>query len=83
MTRYQDDDRDDPADADMDADSADEGTVACPNCGREIYETAEQCPKCRQYVSCEEHASRFLPRWVVVTAIVLIAASVLSLLLLH
>jgi len=25
--------------------------VACPHCGAEIYEEAEQCPVCEQYVT--------------------------------
>ncbi len=26
-------------------------TVACQNCGEEVYEDAEQCPKCREYLT--------------------------------
>ena len=39
------DDQDDWADEDEPAD-----TVRCSNCGADIYEEAEQCPACGEYV---------------------------------
>ena len=29
-------------------------TVPCPHCGEEMFEDAEQCPECGQYVSKED-----------------------------
>ena len=32
-------------------DDCDESTtVECPNCGEQVYEDAEQCPLCQQYI---------------------------------
>ena len=60
---------DDPLDDDMDPPEAeDDATIACPYCGKEIYEGTEQCPKCRRYIS-EEDAPRRVSRWLIVGAI--------------
>jgi predicted nucleic acid-binding Zn ribbon protein len=48
--------------------------IPCPYCGREISEDAEQCPKCRNYVSREDRPAERKPMWVVVTVIVLLGA---------
>ncbi len=49
------DDRDAPQPADLerfgDSDDADSETVACPSCLRAIWEEAEQCPHCGEYVT--------------------------------
>ena len=37
-------------------DEADTCTVPCPECGHEVYEDAEQCPVCGQYVVFGSHA---------------------------
>jgi hypothetical protein len=77
---YEDDDSEDDFespdayDAD-DPDDEDAGdTVTCPHCRREISDMAEQCPRCGQYLSEEENPSPTFPRWVVVTALLLLAA---------
>jgi uncharacterized protein (DUF983 family) len=44
-------------------------TVPCPHCRRPVYEDAEQCPYCSNYISSEDAPSR-PARWVVVTAVV-------------
>jgi predicted nucleic acid-binding Zn ribbon protein len=32
----------------------DDTTDDCPHCGASIYDDAEQCPKCRMYLSRED-----------------------------
>lgn len=42
-----------PQDVDLEefgGDRDDSDTVPCPTCGRDIYEGAERCPHCDQYV---------------------------------
>jgi hypothetical protein len=41
---------DEPEDEDDAWDDDDSATVACPNCGRQVYEDAEQCPHCGEYI---------------------------------
>ena len=69
----------DPSDRDPD-DAEDEGaTVDCPHCGQEIYESAEQCPQCRQYLSTEDAPPRTShPAWVLITTLLLLAAMIIS-----
>jgi predicted nucleic acid-binding Zn ribbon protein len=50
-----------------DEDSTD--TVPCPYCGAPVYEDAERCPACENYLSEEDAPSR-KPRWILWTAIV-------------
>lgn len=68
---------DDDGDA---GDVDDSGTVDCPHCGREISEYAERCPRCGTYVSEEDAPTRSMPRWAVITAAVLLAAMVVTML---
>ena len=76
---YEDDeDDDDPESPDAsdrdDDDDDDDATVDCPKCGRSISEYAQQCPRCGAYLSDEEATRTKFPTWVVVTAVVLLAA---------
>lgn len=52
----------------------------CPHCGAMIYEDSEACPACGQYVVFRHRAINGLPRWVVVIALLGMAAFVLSVL---
>jgi predicted nucleic acid-binding Zn ribbon protein len=52
MPRYQDDEEDEDDDAYGDDDDAE--TVPCPHCGADVYEDAEQCPRCEKYMSAED-----------------------------
>src|SRR4051794_24781633 len=79
------DDWDEREDLDEDPDEADAGgdegdgssVVRCPYCRAEIYEGAEQCPKCRSYIS-EEEAPAGRPAWVVVVTLALLVAIVIG-----
>lgn len=69
MPRYDDDFDDDDPDANGYAD-----TVTCPHCKSSIYEEAELCPHCGNYIS-EEDSPRQTPRWVVIGALLALAAA--------
>ncbi len=46
-----------PASDDVDFDEFGDSTVPtlpCPHCGAEIYEDAERCPHCEEYLSDED-----------------------------
>lgn len=47
-------------------------TVPCPNCGSDIYEDAEQCPICNEYIT---HGSQLSPHWKMTSATLLILAA--------
>ena len=51
---------DDPIDEDED----DDQTIPCPHCGELVFEEAELCPNCGQYLSLEDSPRR-KPWWVV------------------
>jgi hypothetical protein len=63
------DDSDDELDEDGDE------TVKCPYCGAAVYEDAERCPSCENYLSREDEPSRF-PVWVKLTALVCLTVAV-------
>ena len=45
-------------------------TVPCPACGAEIYDDADRCPSCGQYVTIrQEGASSGRWKWIVVLAV--------------
>ncbi len=57
-------------------DEAETPTLPCPFCHEEIYEAADCCPYCGNYISLEEleedNTARF-PVWVVMTSLILIS----------
>lgn len=55
-------------------------TVACPSCGRQIYEEAEECPYCHQYVTHSTSVLAGKPIWFVALAILGIIAVIVVLL---
>jgi predicted nucleic acid-binding Zn ribbon protein len=65
-----------PADVD-DEESAE--TEPCPYCGKPIYEQAEFCPSCHNYISREDPRSRRrIPRWIIAGAIIALAVVILG-----
>ena len=55
--------------------STNDGTDECPNCGELIYDDAEQCPYCLEYVTWTGSVNT--PTYVKIVVWVLIAALVL------
>lgn len=72
-----DDDLDAEADWDDDLSEDDDGepTIPCPYCHREMLEDSPRCPHCERYISAEDHAGPRRPTWVILTAIVCLAAA--------
>jgi len=66
------DPREEPEDPDMEDD---EGLMPCPHCFATIHDESEQCPRCGEYLSEEDSPSR-KPRWIILTAVVLLAIAV-------
>ncbi len=68
---------DDTLDDDVDA-----STIDCPYCSNAVYEDAERCPACGNYLSPEDSdeyqtKQRYFskqPLWIIITAVVLIYA---------
>ncbi|MFT3785539.1 MAG: hypothetical protein QM770_05170 [Tepidisphaeraceae bacterium] len=75
MARTQSDSFDeDPSDEqEWDESDVDESvdTFPCPYCKTEVYEHADICPACGSFVAFPASSSR--PKWILVTAILLIA----------
>lgn len=55
-------------------DDDDEPTVLCSNCGLEMLEIVYQCPRCGEIPSREFRKNSTHPRWVIITALMLLAA---------
>ena len=53
-------------------DGEDDETVPCPYCHKPVYEDAERCPACGNYLSREDAPSR-PATWLVVTVIICLA----------
>ncbi len=47
-----------------DVDEPDDEMVPCPHCRRPVYEDAERCPACGQYLTGED-APRRRPLWLI------------------
>lgn len=67
----------------LDDDSLEESaTEACPNCNRQVYEDAEQCPYCHQYLIGQSgkslsNTSKILV-WVLILALLLPAIVIVA-----
>ena len=57
-----DDDDDDEIDYSL-RDEDDGDTIACPHCGQDVFDDAEQCPNCGMYLSEEDAPARRWPWW--------------------
>ncbi|MEM7475459.1 MAG: hypothetical protein AAF483_10745 [Planctomycetota bacterium] len=49
-------------------------TVPCPECKADIYDDAERCPECGYYLVESERLGTGKPTWILLTAILLLAA---------
>jgi ribosomal protein S27AE len=54
-------------------------TRTCPSCGAAVYEDAEQCPACGEYVVLSHAAILGWPWWLVALGLVGILATILAL----
>jgi len=69
-----DDDASEADDFGVDPSDADEPTMQCPYCHREIFEDSPQCPHCGQYIVEDDLASGGKPWWIVVGVLLCLAA---------
>jgi hypothetical protein len=70
-TEFSDDELDDREYPDEDeSDDDDLETIACPQCRRQVYEEAEQCPHCGHFITPETHVWSGKPWWWTALAIV-------------
>ena len=79
MPAAQDDDERGPDEEEL-GESADDGaseTVPCPRCGADVYEDAEQCPACGDYVSPLRRPALARFRWWWLALFLAAAAAVL------
>jgi hypothetical protein len=75
----------------MDCDEDDEGdewddeesvVVACPSCGAEVYEEAEQCPACGEWITPSSHPFPGRSWWFIGLGLAGMAATIIVLVLL-
>ncbi len=74
--------RDQPDDDYYDDDQHDDEsseTLPCPNCGAEIYEDAEHCPRCGEYVTLRGSLWAGRPIWWIILGILGILATLIVL----
>ena len=64
----------DELDDDWDEGEDESDVVPCPECGAEVYEDAEQCPACGQYIVHGTSPWRGRPRWWILLGLAGIAA---------
>ncbi|MEM9701051.1 MAG: zinc ribbon domain-containing protein [Planctomycetota bacterium] len=56
--------------------------LPCPSCGQPVYEDADVCPHCGDYITPGRGpASRNLPRWVFVLGAIGVVGTILALIL--
>jgi hypothetical protein len=79
-TEFSDDDLDDREYPDDDESDDDElETIECPQCGRQVYEEAEQCPYCAHFITRETRVWSGKPWWWIALALLGIAAMIWTL----
>ena len=54
-------------------------TIACPQCGAEVYEDADYCPACDTYITPRSHTWSGRPTWWIVLGLLGILATILVL----
>lgn len=73
---YEDDSRDDPLDQDIiDSDEGDD-VLRCPSCGRDVYEDAEKCRYCGDWVT-PRSGGKLHWVWVLAAALALVGMLVI------
>ena len=61
---------------DSELDEYDDETLPCPHCGEHIFDDADQCPYCRQYISPADFRKQ-TPTWIIVLIILTIVSFLL------
>lgn len=75
---FAEDDDFDETEYDSPDDAADgDDLMPCPYCGAAIYDDSLRCPKCENYLSDAERTTTLQPRWILVTAVVLLVVFLL------
>jgi len=60
-------------------DDADEpSTLPCPYCREPVYEGAQYCPRCENYLSKEDTPGERKPTWIWILLIVTLLASIMT-----
>ena len=60
-----------------DEEYASDDTEPCPYCGKPVYEGAERCPHCENYITAEDGRGRPRPWWFVVGMILALAVALM------
>lgn len=71
---WNDDDEDFENDVDDETDEDGDDTIPCPNCREPVFDDAEQCPHCGEYLTGETARQGPKPTWIIVTVVVLLIA---------
>jgi predicted nucleic acid-binding Zn ribbon protein len=58
------------------SDPDDDVTQPCPHCGTAIYDDAEQCHACGQYLSQEDATRKPLPAWIIVGLVICLVIAI-------
>lgn len=74
-----DDEYEEEWDAPYDDEDDDDYTVECPECGTDVYEDAEQCPACGNYIVHSTSVWSGRPSWWIVLGLLGIIAVIFSL----
>jgi hypothetical protein len=61
-------------DFDDEDDDDDRTTVPCPYCRQPVYEDAEYCTNCDEYISLEDAPPERKPAWVVAVVLLLLSS---------
>lgn len=73
------DDREYPDEDDLDDGST--GTVVCPHCRADVYEDADQCPECGEYLLSDTRVWSSKSLWWIALGLLGIVAAILALVL--
>lgn len=71
------DDWDEFQDEDWSDDDGETFVAPCPNCGADVYEDAEQCPVCGDYIVHDTHAWSGKPLWWILLGLAGVVAVIL------
>ena len=72
-----DDDLEDPQPSDQD-DSEDEDTLPCPFCRKPVYERADLCPHCGNFIAFQEQSAYPRKLWFVVGVVLALGVVIMA-----